>query len=249
MSSSGFVVGLSVLGACTGSFLYLAPFKTILQIQRAKDSMGISALPLLFLGINSLLWCAYGLIAHDFIIFWLNAVYCSLTLHSFMIIFAYEDSKARSLTVMHISVCAILGTIGLVSFAAQGEISLDVMGMLASAIVCCVYGSPIQNVVKAFREKSVVTIPLPMGLASAMNGTLWTFYGILTNQPYVAWPNSVGSVIGTVQVVSYLLLRRAAAKQQGGQPISGSHFRLEEELPDEVRNSESISGSVENDNL
>eukprot|EP00762_Andalucia_godoyi_P008453 ANDGO_05766.mRNA.1 Bidirectional sugar transporter SWEET1 len=229
----------SLAGACTASFLFYSPWKSICEIDRTQDTKGMSALPFAFMVASNVTYTLYSVIARDLIVFIVNATSVPLLAHYFLVIFANSLPEQRKKIMIFLiflitTICYSFGIYGFTRSENQSKVDTDISGIVGSVMVVALYGAPILNIHTAFRRVSLDPIPLKMGLAALINSALWFLYGMISSQPFIAWPNSMGMIVGTAQCVSFFVLkaRGAVSTVQSTKSAAGSGTQSDSELGD-----------------
>eukprot|EP01027_Heterolobosea_sp_BB2_P010640 GEZU01015584.1.p1 GENE.GEZU01015584.1~~GEZU01015584.1.p1 ORF type:complete len:311 (+),score=81.79 GEZU01015584.1:98-1030(+) len=200
-------VAVTIAGICTSTFLFLAPWSSVQKIERTRDIGKMSFFPFLCLWLNCFLWVVYGYMWRDVPLTCINFVGFIVTLRYVLIVYAYSPSKRPLEIAIGVYIFVIFLFFAVFSFELRiRDITPKALGLFASLAVILLYGAPIINIVQAIRFRSVESIPFLNGAASVINGSLWFVYGTITNQPPVAYPNSVGIVIGLFSSVTFFVL-------------------------------------------
>lgn len=82
----------------------------------------------------------------------------------------------------------------------------DWIGYIAAATSLLLYASPFATLARAFRTKSVATIPIALVLAGSTNSFFWSVYGFMKSDMIVAIPNAVCVFFGCIQTTVYCLI-------------------------------------------
>ncbi|KAJ3128179.1 hypothetical protein HK100_009335 [Physocladia obscura] len=143
--------------------------------------------------------------------------------------------KTRITTIsLLIGFSMILQFAGGVVFIAQMQYDFgkQILGILANIVLVLFYGSPLSVCVKVIRERDSSSLSLPLALASALNGGLWTIYGFAMKDYYVGVPNLPGILFALVQIglMAKYPRKRNTAKDISGHGSSGSMVKNSAEL-------------------
>lgn len=95
---------------------------------------------------------------------------------------------------------AIILILTLVAFFAFSNLDYRkvFMGSVCSAIYAIMYASPLSVIVHIFRRPDQVCnlLYMPLSCAAVVNGSLWTIYGAVLNNPFILYPKYVRYVLG-----------------------------------------------------
>nr|AFK34508.1 unknown [Lotus japonicus] len=69
------------------------------------------------------------------------------------------------------------------------------------------YGSPLSIMRLVIKTKSVEFMPFFLSLFVFLCGTSWFIFGLIGHDPFVAVPNGIGSILGTMQLILYFIYR------------------------------------------
>jgi Sugar efflux transporter for intercellular exchange len=108
-------------------------------------------------------------------------------------------------------VCAIWVFIILCLSFIPGISSTDatsVVGIAVNLNLVIFYGSPLSTIYTVIQTGVSETIHIPTMILNSFNGGLWGVFGLVTGDPYVTLPNSVGFFLGVVQMILCLIFPR-----------------------------------------
>ncbi|CAI5488801.1 unnamed protein product, partial [Closterium sp. Naga37s-1] len=87
-----------------------------------------------------------------------------------------------------------------------------VAGNLATLFTVIMFGAPLSSLSVVLRTRSVEYMPLPLSLMSFVCSTSWMAYGIYVQDTYVIVPNSLGSILGIIQLCIYYAIRKTSSR-------------------------------------
>jgi solute carrier family 50 protein (sugar transporter) len=83
-----------------------------------------------------------------------------------------------------------------------------IVGVIVNLNLVIFYGSPLSTIWTVLITRSASTIHIPTMLTGTLNGTFWAAYGVAVLDPFIAVPNSLGALLGVVQMILCILFPR-----------------------------------------
>ena len=156
---------------------------------------------------NCLVWYVYGLLINSSQIKVCNMIGCSASLLLISIYLLYEIRKYTTDAVLN---AIILFTGSWSAYRALTVIFNDpsIVGKICVCATLVVFISPIQLVYRTITEKNYKLIPIVSAVLSVLSGAAWVIYGLMRKDYYVAGPNTMGVLIGILQIVVWNLWRK-----------------------------------------
>ncbi|KAK9074609.1 hypothetical protein SSX86_007207 [Deinandra increscens subsp. villosa] len=209
-----FVFGL--LGNIISTGVYFAPMPTIIEICKAKSTMGFQSLPYIVSLFSALLWLFYALVkgGDTFLLISINTlgIFIESVYIIIFLIFATPNTKKQTFKgltgVMVLCLVISLGTF----FSFQGHTRVLVVGWICVAVSVCVFAAPLTIVFEVVRTKSVEFMPLSLSCFLTLSATMWFAYGMSLKDICVTVPNVLGFLLGVFQMGLYAYYKRKAAK-------------------------------------
>ncbi|MQL70873.1 hypothetical protein Taro_003210 [Colocasia esculenta] len=190
--------------------LFLSPVSpTFCEIWRKKAVEDFSPIPYLATLLNCMLWVFYGtpvVHPHSLLVITINSI--GLVLESiYLIIFIrYATSAGRCKVFKFLAVemvfMAALGVGVLLGAHTYGKRSL-IVGVMCVIFGTCMYAAPLAAMKNVIKTRSVKYMPLPLSLASFLNGVCWTLYALLRFDIFITIPNGLGTLLGFAQLLLY----------------------------------------------
>ncbi|TKY56033.1 Bidirectional sugar transporter SWEET1 [Spatholobus suberectus] len=201
-----------IFGDFTGFCLFLAPVITFKRIVANRSTERFSGVPYPMTLLNCLLSAWYGLpfvSPHNMLVTVINGTGAVMET-IYVLIFVFFAPRREKVKVFGLFsfVVAVFSAVALVSmFALHGVARKNFCGFAAAIFSIIMYGSPLSIMRMVIRTKSVEFMPFFLSLFVFLCGTSWFIFGVLGRDPYVAVPNGVGSVLGTMQLILYFIYR------------------------------------------
>lgn len=200
------------VGVLSSMFLYFAPAAAVLAAIQ-KDNIGdLNPFPLAIMSIVSVSWLAYGLSARNSYLALSNIGGCVASIGYVVGVLPLLAAKTQkkqlraTQAVIFSGAAAVLGLwtfLGL-SGAPPAKISYA-LGLFASSIFIVLAGSPLSAISTVLSTKDSGSILGTLTVAQCINTALWTAYGLAVKDRFVWGPNSIGLVLGLVQLVLKIL--------------------------------------------
>jgi solute carrier family 50 protein (sugar transporter) len=220
-------MALALACSTTAIILYLSPLPLLRQIQKDRSTKSYSVLPLAATTLNGLVWAWYGLLTHQWYpMFVVNGI-GSFLAATYVCIFCRHASSIRqtaiTLTVLFLTTVFVLSTYVLGGQDIQQELDTTTsqsnspttttaetsvtpsglanrVGMCGVVVGTCMFAAPFATVRRVLQTKSADSLPFPIIFVNAVNGVLWTMYGLQLNDAYVFGPNFLGFLCAAVQL-------------------------------------------------
>jgi len=87
------------------------------------------------------------------------------------------------------------------------DMTLNVLGTIGCTATIGMFSSPIAEFSRSIQTRSTKTLSLPLALASFVCGFLWTCLGLELNDVYIWFPNAVGVLVSTCQLLLFARFR------------------------------------------
>ncbi|XP_042053953.1 bidirectional sugar transporter SWEET17-like [Salvia splendens] len=212
MDTLVFFVG--VIGNVISVLMLLSPGKTFVRIVKKKSTEEFESLPYICTLLNCELWTYYGIIKPDsYLVATINAfgVVAEITYIALFLIFAPPNSNKRlntALLVGIVNVGFVASTFLVTCFVLDGEdLRIDSIGFLSAALNIIMYASPLSALKTVVTTKSAEFMPFLLTFFLFLNGGIWTFYAFLVQDWFLGVPNSIGFVLGALQLLLYAIYR------------------------------------------
>ncbi|EEF47417.1 conserved hypothetical protein [Ricinus communis] len=216
-----------ILGNIISILVYLAPVPTFYRIYRKKSTEGFQSLPYLVALFSSMLWLYYAMLKKDvFLLVTINAFGCVIeTIYIIMyIIYATKKNRVSTFKVLTSMNLGLFAFIILFShFLVKSSVRAQVLGWICVAVSVCVFAAPLSIVAQVIKTRSVEFMPFNLSFFLTLSAIMWFAYGLSTKDTCVALPNVLGFILGLLQMVLYVIYRKA------------KKVILEEKLPEHLK--------------
>uniref|UniRef100_A0A7N0T471 Bidirectional sugar transporter SWEET n=1 Tax=Kalanchoe fedtschenkoi TaxID=63787 RepID=A0A7N0T471_KALFE len=199
-----------------------------------------------------MLYVYYALLKQEngMILITINTVGLIVETAYLVIYLIYATPYSRILTTRIILILN-LGTYGLVIFitscAFKGEGQITAAGWTCAVFSVCVFIAPLSIMCRVIKTKSVRYMPLALSVMLTLCAVIWFFYGLLTHDYFIAFPNILGFTFSIAQIALYAYHRNQPAQNAAEQELS-THPNVNEEQPADARfvhgGGDHISGPV-----
>ncbi|KAI8919606.1 sugar efflux transporter for intercellular exchange-domain-containing protein [Entophlyctis helioformis] len=190
------------IGVVTALLIFIAPYKSVKQIEETKSLSSVNAFPFPMIIANCLCWIVYGLLVQDAFVFGPNIVGYPLGVFYTLTAFKYGDASFRS----HVQMIIIAASVFIFSGAFLSFIVLKaayparlVMGSVCVIVLSIFYGSPLSSIYAVIKARDSTPIDVMLAIASFVNGMLWTLYGVAVGDAFIWAPNLLGVVFCLIQ--------------------------------------------------
>ena len=225
-STAGFVDICGKLAPAASLVLFLAPLPTIRKVARDKSVGDLPMLPYSSMTTNAFLWTVYGLLKNEFIVYFANG---SGLFFAIYYLFRFAKFAPKSAPTLPGSVRQHIRTTAAIMAAAVLAVispmpktkAAKLVGTSAVAICMAMFASPLAALKTVIKKKSAESIPLPLSVATTVNCFLWTVVGLLGMKDLnITIPNSVGLLLGLIQLGLIAVYKGGPAKDHDAVPVS-----------------------------
>jgi Sugar efflux transporter for intercellular exchange len=96
-----------------------------------------------------------------------------------------------------------------------GEVSVDrqqfVVGLATNCFLVIFYAGPLSTIKQVITTRNAASIHGPTMVTNTLNGIFWAAYGFAVSDYFISIPNSLGTVLGALQLGLYLAFPRTVA--------------------------------------
>lgn len=212
MASLSFFVG--IMGNIISLLLFVSPIKTFWGVVKKKSTENYKGVPYITTLLSTSLWTFYGLIKPDILVVSVNGVgaifqFIYVTL---FLIYAPKDTKVTMAKFVAILNVGFLGAVIMVALLAiHGNLRITFVGILCAALTIGMYAAPLSAMRRVIKTKSVEYMPFLLSFFLFLNGGVWSAYSVLVKDFYIGVPNVVGFVLGSAQLILYLMYKNKSA--------------------------------------
>jgi hypothetical protein len=195
-----------LLGQGTAIFLFLSPLREI-KNQRKLGAVKTDSVPFVVTFVQHFLWMTYAGLLEDMWVFFPNFVGIAFTTFYITTALRYNIDEAKSRKMEWIlsfgmSFAAIFLMFAMTPiFVQSAEMRMDICGNICMGICIAMYATPCLEAVGALWSRDASRLSLPLAIAGALNGGLWTTYGLGIQVIPMIVPNAIGLALSTFNIV------------------------------------------------
>ncbi|EDV27192.1 Sugar transporter SWEET1 [Trichoplax sp. H2] len=200
--------------------LYLTGIQTCNKIFKNGSSSNVPYFPILACLTSCTLWLKYGMLLQDKALTIVNVI--GVVLESiYAVIYYVHLSNKSSINRMTLYAGAfILSVLAYVKYGISSyDVALNLLGIICSLTTIIMYGSPLASALKVIRNNSSESMQLSLCLANALVSFEWGAYGYIIGNQFVMIPNTIGVVLGVLQLVLFFRYRVESSKTDKQIPI------------------------------
>uniref|UniRef100_A0A7N0TBF3 Bidirectional sugar transporter SWEET n=1 Tax=Kalanchoe fedtschenkoi TaxID=63787 RepID=A0A7N0TBF3_KALFE len=188
-----------------------------------------------------MLYVYYGLLKQEngMILITINSVGVFIETAYLVIYMIYATPSSRVLTT-RILLVLNLGAYGLIilftSYVFKGKAKIKTTGWICAIFSLCVFLAPLSIMRRVIKTKSVKYMPLTLSVMLTLCAVVWFFYGLLIDDYYVAFPNTLGFAFGIAQIALFSYYRNHPARNAAEQELSDvAHPVVNEEQHEDAK--------------
>ncbi|XP_057778758.1 bidirectional sugar transporter SWEET16-like [Salvia miltiorrhiza] len=205
---------LGIIGNVISILMFASPIKTFKQVVKKKSTENYNGLPYITTLLSTSLWTFYGLLkTGGLLIVTVNGAGAALHVVYVVIflIYAPGNIKMRSVKLVAALNVAFLGVVIMATLLAlKGDIRITFVGLLCAGLTIGMYAAPLSAVRTVIKMKSVKYMPFLLSFFQFLNGGVWSAYAVLVEDYYIGVPNGIGFVLGSVQLMLYMMYKNKA---------------------------------------
>lgn len=191
------------LGVVIANALFLSSVPAVLSARRTGNLGELNPVPWAFIFANCAAWLHYSYVIANPYAFFSNALGALLGLFYTLTAMSYGTPAQRA-TVEKVcigfSVVTVVASFFSCFVLKTVEARQILAGYLANIILVTFYGAPLSTLKTVLQTKSAASIYGPLSALNAINGALWTAYGLGVGDIFITLPNAAGFVLGVVQL-------------------------------------------------
>ncbi|KAF1788997.1 SWEET sugar transporter [Phytophthora cactorum] len=202
---------VSVLATIATACIFLSMVPGIWAAHKKRSMVDINYYPLAMMYAQSAGWVIYSWADHSF--FPVGAVNCLGVIlgaiFSGVCILHEKNFRVRYIA-FFLFVVAITVALVLYRFLSSqddDDIAI-VLGYCADVLAVIMFGAPLLQLGEVVKTKNSELIAAPMAISGAINGVLWSIYGIMETNYYVLVPNAISGCLCFVQVFLIVIFPR-----------------------------------------
>lgn len=220
-----------IFGNASALFLFLAPVITFKRIIVNKSTEKFSGIPYVMTLLNCLLSAWYGLpfvSPNNIPVTTVNGTGAGIEIIYVLIfiIFAPKKEKIKIFALFTLVLSVFSAVVFVSLFAFHGNHRKAFCGFAMAIFSVIMYGSPLSIMRLVIKTKSVEFMPFFLSLFVFLCGTSWFIFGLLGRDLFVAVPNGLGSVLGTMQLILYFIYRDNKGISKNQAPIEEESMEM-----------------------
>ncbi|CAD5195457.1 unnamed protein product [Musa acuminata subsp. malaccensis] len=225
MEASLLFVG--IVGNVISVLVFASPINTFRRIVRNRSTEDFEPSPYVITLLNSSLWVYYGITKPGGLLIVtvngvgvvMEAVYVALFL-----LYAAPPLKAKTAVLVAALDVGFFGAVALVTrLAVHGSSRVVVIGFVCAFLNVLMYGSPLCAMQRSvITRRSVEYMPFLLSFFLFLNGGIWTLYAILDKDIFIGIPNGIGLILGTSQLIMYMIYMNSEASNLSGESYQES---------------------------
>ncbi|KAK4406699.1 Bidirectional sugar transporter SWEET16 [Sesamum angolense] len=203
--------------------------RTFREIVKKKSSENYKGVPYVTTLLSTSLWTFYGALDPDdgVLIVTVNAVGVVSqlpTIVSFSLLcFQKRESELIKMYVVFLGEVfrlvvldlLFLGVVIATTLAAfHGSARRTFIGVLCATFTIAMYAAPLSAVRAVIRTKSVKYMPFLLSFSLLVNAAAWFTFAMLLKDYYVLVPNAVGIVLGSLQLIVYVVYKKKSSSSE-----------------------------------
>ncbi|XP_012467503.2 bidirectional sugar transporter SWEET14 [Gossypium raimondii] len=158
-----------------------------------------------------MLWIYYATLKPNaFLLMTINSIGCVVETIYIIVFIVYAPKKARILTLKLLLVfnMGALVLVLITHFFSKGRSRIHVIGWSCVVTSAAVFAAPLSIMRSVIHTKSVEFMPFTLSFFLTCSAILWLVYGLLLKDFYISLPNIVGVVLGTIQMLLYVVYKK-----------------------------------------
>uniref|UniRef100_A0A0A9Y973 Sugar transporter SWEET1 n=1 Tax=Lygus hesperus TaxID=30085 RepID=A0A0A9Y973_LYGHE len=175
------------------------------KFMKKGSSNDVSPLPFICGTVSSFLWFLYGTLIEDQAITLVN-IFGVLFFSSYVAAYITFSSKKvtvmRQVLVVAVLTCCIFVYIRTLDDLAEAKHKL---GLVACGVSVSFFAAPLANLAHVIKAKSSESLPMPIIFMSMVVTLLWSAYGYILQDKFVAYPNMLAFLLSTFQMSLFLI--------------------------------------------
>ncbi|XP_022737359.1 bidirectional sugar transporter N3-like [Durio zibethinus] len=252
------IIVSGILGNILSFMVYLAPLPTSVRVYRKKSTEGFQSIPYVVALVSTVLWIYYATLKPNaYLLMTINSIGCVVETIYIIFFIIYAPKKARVYTkfwtlklLLLLNFGGLLLILLLTHFFSKGTTRIHIVGWFCVVSSAGVFAAPLSIMRLVVHTKSVEFMPFSLSFFLTLSAIMWLIYGLLLKDFYISLPNTVGVVLGMIQMVLYVVYKKyknnvknEQIKQPAQALVNGKN--LEQIQASNTHSSLQVSGNVE----
>lgn len=201
---------LATIGNILGIIFFIMPAFMMIETWKTKETQKVPYFLFIFTTLNCEFWMIYGIIKQKMAIYLGNA-FGVITNHFYVLIFIICLNTSSFKKISYSSFFLVCSMINIICFQYYFN-NEELLGSIACTMNICMFFSQLQKIIEVFKYKDNSYIPMGISVCIAFSSSIWTTYGILTNDKFVIIPNIIGIVLSLFQIVLFFIFKNKSKK-------------------------------------
>ncbi|KAJ8752803.1 hypothetical protein K2173_008538 [Erythroxylum novogranatense] len=215
-------LAVGIMGNVATLSLYSAPIITFRRVVRKKTTEEFSCIPYIITLLECLVytWYATPVVSYG----WENLPVVTIDVigtileASFIIIYLWfapvkEKVKVAALTILTVLSFVLIVTLSTFAYHDHHHRKLFV-GCIGVVTATVMYGSPLVAMITVIKTKSVEFMPFYLSFCTFLSSVLWTIFGLMNLDFFIATPNIIGCVLGILQLALYFKYMKRSIQEE-----------------------------------
>ncbi|KAL2491958.1 Bidirectional sugar transporter SWEET1 [Abeliophyllum distichum] len=122
----------------------------------------------------------------------------------------------------------------------EGDSRRTFVGVLCATFTIAMYAAPLSVVRIVIQTKSIEYMPFLLSFSLLVNAIVWFTFAMLLKDYYILVPNTVGIVLGSLQLLVYFMYKKMSSSSMAGDTKEGTEMHDLEQSTKLKLNNESI---------
>ncbi|KAF8018906.1 hypothetical protein BT93_H3717 [Corymbia citriodora subsp. variegata] len=195
--------------------LFMCPIPTFQRIVRNRSTEQFSGSPYIYTLLNSLICLWYGLpLMSPGIIMVATVNGIGVVFQAvYIIIFIAYTNKARKVKMSGLSISVLMLFLVVVITSLQFFNSRSqqmFVGYLSVASLISMFASPLFIIKLVIKTRSIEYMPFYLSFSTFLMSLSFLAYGLLKADPFIYFPNGIGTILGIIQLALYFYYKSAS---------------------------------------
>ena len=219
MASSAVLWGVSIAGTATSILQNASGLPMLRRVREEGDAARFTRVPLLTMTVTTLQIGLYGILLYGYpdglqLVFGNVVGLCTWGLQFAALLFYSHGARAKTLLAAQYAlalawgVALPLGVFLAAPAATPMATRQTIVAVFMQAANISGFLSPVAALREALRDRDLRRTPAALSCVNLANSALWTAYGFLLGDPWIAVPNALGLAIAGAQVAVLLFIVR-----------------------------------------
>ena len=195
---------LSILSYPATIFLFCSQAPMMREFLLDPDLVQCTSfLPTLATFLNCTLWAIYGLVSNLPSVFYINltGAIIQLIYAAFFVILGTTKTR-RDVSVSLLSTFQIISAFIVSTLFVNARNASQILAYGAISANIFMFGAPLSSLYDAFLKSDVSHVPVVLNVMALLCSSIWSAYGVLINNYFIAGPNIFGAILSVLQLLA-----------------------------------------------